>query len=326
MNSYYDFKKVTELANNVYPLGDKRTRFYRWKRALLDIMEGYPLTDKEKKLIILSRIDECYRTLCEDIYFEDRKMDYVTFIDRIEERLGYNQLSNKNINKLKFIRMGEEESLLHYNQTFNDLVQEIKPEYRPPEQRLIAFYIQGLKEQKEVLFDYMFLREFKDLSEAMSVALHLHSAYRNMTSVNLEWLDKLDILHGDESDVQSELHLNELEIIDIGEDSVQQYNSRINELINGIKPQDKPTEKRLIYLYMNGLKRNREKVFRGVVFKEFKKLKDVMSFALKLDSNFIDLGLYNEDVEVIDPGNVNFSSTTSSKGKKSKKHRFYSKN
>jgi len=299
MNSYYEYKKVTMMLSDIIPLGDDRTKFYRWKRTIIDIVDQSNLFEKEKKRIILSKIQEEYRDSCEDLYFEDPNMTAVAFINKIERLLGYNQLSNVNINKLKRIQIGKK-SVRNYNRVFNDLVQEIKPEYMPSESRLILFYVQGLRGNKEELFDFMFLREFKNLKEAMDVALDLEATYSNMTSIDIERLESIDILQCDEEDIQSEVNLNKLECLDIGNHSVKEYNLTIIQIINGIKKEDIPNERRLIYLYMNGVK-SREKVFKGIVFKEFKTLNDVMSFALKLDSSFISYGLYpDENGEILE--------------------------
>jgi len=294
MDSYYEYKKLTMMLEDVLPLGDERTKFYRWKRTMMDILAlSSSLTEKEKIRMVLSKIQESYRDTCEDVYFEDTTVTADHFMDKVDKRLGYNQLSNGNIEKLKKIKVGQS-PIQQYNRRFNDLVQEIKPDYRPPEPRLISFYVQGLRGNKEDLFDFMFLREFKNLEEAMSVALDLEAVANDMTSVNMERLESIDILRCDEGDIQSEINLNKLECLDIGSHSVKEYNAIILHLLHGIKKEDKPKEKRLIYLYMNGVK-SREKVFKGIVFKEFKTLNEVMSFALKLDSSNISYGLYPDD-------------------------------
>ncbi|OUM60329.1 hypothetical protein PIROE2DRAFT_13947 [Piromyces sp. E2] len=170
MNSYYEYKKITMMLSDMdlIPLGDEKSDFYRWKKIIIYALDQSKLSEKEKKIIILSKIKGRFRKKSEDMFFDN---------------------------------MGKK-SVRAYNKVFGDL-------------------------------------------EAMSVALDLEATYHNMTSINMERLESIEFLYCDEEDIQSEININKLKCLDIG---------------RGIKKEDGPKEKRLIYLYMNGLQVSRKNV------------------------------------------------------------------
>jgi len=59
-----DYEKVSKMAKDVLLLGNKKTKFFKWKRDIEDITEDFNLTEKEKKRIILSTTTGNIHDLC----------------------------------------------------------------------------------------------------------------------------------------------------------------------------------------------------------------------------------------------------------------------
>jgi len=282
-NSYDNIDKnfdiVVKLLEPVKPLGEEGSKFYLWKLDLIDILEAFKLPEKIKKRIILSKISDKYYRTCHQLYYVEENLTAVEFLDEIEELLGYDQLSHKNIDLIKKMKIGEK-SIEEYNKEFLDLVLEIKPELRPQEKRLILYYIKGLNEKhKDILMNFIInFKSDQSLSQIMKFVLKHKNAYNDI--LDFDYDDKVTSVLINSDVFEQNTTLDELENIDISEDDATLYNLRFNSLLEKLQSEYRPDEQRLIYLYKKGIKENRI-LFLKVGYKKFETVKALMDYTLE---------------------------------------------
>lgn len=96
-----------------------------------------------------------------------------------------------------------------------------------------------------------------------------------------EFINKIEEII--ETDKISTFSSEKLEHTKIGKKNVRIFNLHFNDLLNEIKDKDKPSEFRLIVLYIKGLKEKRS-LYSVMIAKKFDSLKQAMEFALRIDS------------------------------------------
>jgi len=117
-----------------------------------------------------------------------------------------------------------------------------------------------------------------------------------------EFINKIEEII--ETDKISTFSSEKLEHTKIGKKNVRIFNLHFNDLLNEIKDKDKPSESRLIVLYIKGLKENRS-LYSVMIAKKFDSLKQAMEFALRIDSR---IQVYEDEEE-----NSNQNSNSNSK-------------
>ena len=99
-----------------------------------------------------------------------------------------------------------------------------------------------------------------------------------------EFINKIEEII--ETDEISSFSSEKLEHTKIGKKNVRIFNLHFNDLLNEIKDKDKPSEFRLIVLYIKGLKEKRS-LYSVMIAKKFDSLKQAMEFALRIDSRIL---------------------------------------
>ncbi|OUM60328.1 hypothetical protein PIROE2DRAFT_63221 [Piromyces sp. E2] len=284
---------ILKLLEPIVPLGDKGSKFYLWKLDLIDILGSFKLPERIKKRLILSKISKRYYKTCHQLYYMESDLTTVQFLDEIEEILGFDQLSHKNIDLIKKIYMGGK-SIEQYNQEFMDLVFEIKPEFRPPEKRLMKYYIKGFNEEYGEKF-MRYIVNYKpeeSLNSFMKFILKHKNAYNDI--MNIEMKSEINKSNWIDSDViEQNTILDELEDIGISEDDVKLYNLRFNSLLEKLNDDYRPDEQRLIYLYKKGIKENHV-LFSYIKYTKANTVKELMEITLE-NYEFLDrVGAFDE--------------------------------
>jgi len=168
------FSKALKMAEKMYHLGHEKTSFSMWKEVILDIIEDYELTEKEKKRIVLASISDKYKDKCHHIYHSDKSLKYEDFIEKIKTELGFDNISTLSLKKLQNIKIGNK-SVIDYNMKFSLLLKDVEEDERPSDKGTIRMYIDGFKGNR--LQEYLIVKDPQTLDEAMKFAQKLQKGF-----------------------------------------------------------------------------------------------------------------------------------------------------
>ncbi|OUM57665.1 hypothetical protein PIROE2DRAFT_64870 [Piromyces sp. E2] len=162
-----NFTTACKFIENIKPFGPNSKNFSRWRKSIKQIVETFKLTDNKDKLAVLKAVDSQYFEYCMTAVSECKDKTLDEFLDHIKIHYGFDILSDQSLNELESIKIGKR-SINEYNQKVRDLLEEIDPNSKPSEQRLLYYYIKGLEGIK--IHEYLILKKPKKLEDAMNYA------------------------------------------------------------------------------------------------------------------------------------------------------------
>jgi len=168
------FQKAFKMAEKIFPLGSEKTSFSMWKNDVMDIIEDYELTEKEKKRVVLSCIDDKYRDRCHQVYHNNKNVKIEEFLEKIKRALGFDNISLRSLKKLQNLKIGNK-SVNDYNNIFTLLLNDIETDDKPSDKTLLRMYIEGFKGRK--LQEYLIIKDLKKLEDAMNFAEKLEKGF-----------------------------------------------------------------------------------------------------------------------------------------------------